>query len=220
MILSDVTAVIPTVGPPREAMLREAMASVIGQSQPPGQLIVEEDTLHRGGPLTRNAATLKVSTGWVAYLDDDDYWYPTHLEVLWRAAQDTGADVVYPWMTGNDPWPDRFGRAWDSDHPYLFPICYLAKTQVVVDAGAFDHVSLYGHEIVAGEDWPQILRMAGHRPDENGNGTESSRARRSSTTRNGPGITARTPCISPVSRRRSRGASPPGIDHQSLHRVR
>ena len=168
MILSDVTAVIPTVGPPREAMLREAMASVIGQSQPPGQLIVEEDTQHRGGPLTRNAATLKVSTGWVAYLDDDDYWYPTHLEVLWRAAQDTGADVVYPWMTGNDPWPDRFGRAWDSDHPYLFPICYLAKTQVVVDAGAFDHVSLYGHEIVAGEDWPQILRMAGHRPDENG----------------------------------------------------
>ena len=33
-------------------------------------------------------------SGFVALLDDDDTWDPTHLEANWRAAQGTGADVV------------------------------------------------------------------------------------------------------------------------------
>lgn len=33
-------------------------------------------------------------SGFVALLDDDDTWDPTHLEANWQAAQGTGADVV------------------------------------------------------------------------------------------------------------------------------
>lgn len=81
--------------------------------------------------------------------------------MLRRVIEETGADVVYPWMDGNDPFPMFEGRPWDRNNPHLFPICYLARTQMVLEAGGFHYASkdLYGHELVAGEDWRLILHL-------------------------------------------------------------
>ncbi|MEZ6194180.1 MAG: glycosyltransferase family 2 protein [Planctomycetota bacterium] len=39
---------------------------------------------------------IEASSGeWIFYLDDDDFWYPEHVEVLLAAAAETGAKVLY-----------------------------------------------------------------------------------------------------------------------------
>lgn len=163
---TDISMVIPTIGP-RRAMLGQALRTVGEQTLLPDTIIVSDDVEHLGGPATRQAGLDRVVTGLVAFLDDDDLLYPHHLETLVAAMEDTGADVIYPWFvcTGNDPFPQFFGEPFDPEFPHLFPITYLARTQVVRDAGGFAEGAkeLYGHEQVAGEDWRAILGMVKNR---------------------------------------------------------
>ncbi len=55
-----------------------------------------------------------MNTEWVAFLDDDDYFYPQHLEALANAAQDTGADMVYPWYDVDGGTDDAID--WDASY--------------------------------------------------------------------------------------------------------
>jgi glycosyltransferase involved in cell wall biosynthesis len=167
---ADITVVIPTVAP-RIELLKQALASVAQQELMPAAVVIQEDTARLGAPATRQAGMDRVNTEAVAFLDDDDLLKREHLRVLWDAMQRTGADVVYPWfevtdahgvpIPGGDPWPERFGRPWDRENPYLFPISYLARTDVVRAAGGFVEGAseLYGHRLVSGEDWRLILHM-------------------------------------------------------------
>jgi hypothetical protein len=49
----------------------------------------------RGQSAARNTALLRAQGRWIAYLDDDDIYYPEHLELLVTTLQKTGAWVVY-----------------------------------------------------------------------------------------------------------------------------
>jgi hypothetical protein len=169
MSTAPITVVIPTVGP-RVELLKQALGSVAGQELHPAAIVIEEDKEHNGAPVTRQRGMDRVNTEVVAFLDDDDLFKPEHLQVLWDTMQATGADVVYPWFDvtdarGNplngDPFPQFFDLPWDKTNPHLFPISYLARTQVVRDAGGFVEASeeLYGHRLVSGEDWRLILHM-------------------------------------------------------------
>lgn len=91
-------------------MLAEAVASVRAQTFTDWEHVIVDDgsfsvgdvdgakvvaVSHRGLGPARNAG-LAVATGdAIALLDDDDVWHPHHLETVWRAMQETGADVVY-----------------------------------------------------------------------------------------------------------------------------
>jgi glycosyltransferase involved in cell wall biosynthesis len=100
--LLPVSVVIPALN--RAALLPRALASVTAQTMPPAEILVIDDGStddtpavaeqlgahvirhehNRGVSAARNTA-LEAATGeWVAFLDTDDEWLPSHLEELWE----------------------------------------------------------------------------------------------------------------------------------------
>jgi hypothetical protein len=68
-VSSDITVVIATI-PIRAKMLRKALASVVLQTFQPAAIVVEYDHEHTGAAATKNRGLAKVTTEWVAFLDD------------------------------------------------------------------------------------------------------------------------------------------------------
>lgn len=164
----DITVIIPAIPQRTGNLLREACASVAAQQLQPHEVIVEVDHGAQGPAHTRNAALGRVDSKWVAFLDDDDLMAPQHLQRLAEVQQETGADVLWPWfwvMGGTDPFPSHFGRQWDAEHPHIFPITTLVRTEVLRDVGGFRDMGEVADpndasRTVAGEDWDLWLRIS------------------------------------------------------------
>lgn len=137
----DVTVSIASI-PPRAKMLARALASVTAQTLQPAAIVVEIDHDRVGSVATKNRALTKVDTEWTAFLDDDDQFLPEHLEKLRRAAERTGADVVYP-IPVRVGAPDillRFGLPFCPDslrRGNYIPTTSLVRTRVAQRAGGF-----------------------------------------------------------------------------------
>lgn len=161
-VTSGISVIVPTVAP-RRAMLREALRSVADQAMPPAAIIIQDDVNREGAAATRQKAQDRVDTEWTCPLDDDDILYPQHCEVLLAEAERTNADLVYGWFdcTGSDPFPQFEGIPWDDTSPHLFPVTWLARTEVIRAAGGWRNESqeLYGHSLVSGEDWNLVLSL-------------------------------------------------------------
>jgi glycosyltransferase involved in cell wall biosynthesis len=98
------SVVIPTVST-REQMRRRARASAEQQTVPVDVIVVEDvgftGEFRQGGAAeTRNRGLEQVETEWVTFLDDDDQLYPQHVERCLALADETDADLVYPWWDG------------------------------------------------------------------------------------------------------------------------
>lgn len=139
-----VTAVIPSIPPRVGKELHRAIDSVMQQDHPVAGLSVAVDIRREGSAATRNRALEGVGTGWTAFLDDDDVWYPEHIRSLLEAAGDSGADMVYPWFevpNGFDPWPEREGQPFDGgllDTMNYIPITVLVRTELIKAVGGFE----------------------------------------------------------------------------------
>lgn len=127
--VADLTVVVPTHD--RDELLRQALASVLAQTEPVSRVVVCDD---RGSPLTRqvveevaagtdvpvdyqdvrhldagtagasrNAGAASVATPLVAFLDDDDTWAPTFVARTRQALVAEGSDLVVTWMAPTDP---------------------------------------------------------------------------------------------------------------------
>lgn len=138
----SITVVIPTV-PPRRAMLAEALASVMEQTLLPDAIIVSVDRHGEGEGPTRTRGLMAVKTKWTAFLDDDDRFYPQHLERLMTTAAETKADLVYPWFdvdNGSDPLGAE-GQPFDAERMMergnFVPVTYLVKTALAKKVGGF-----------------------------------------------------------------------------------
>ncbi len=141
-----VTACIP-VHLPRlsSGMLDRALHSVRTQTRPVDAISIAVDTTHAGAAATRNEALAGVTTEWTAFLDSDDQWRPSHIGSLLRAAQETGAGLIYPWFTvtpaGQDPWPYMEGQPFDEDRlrtiENYIPVTVLVRTELIHKSGGF-----------------------------------------------------------------------------------
>lgn len=160
-----ITVVIPSI-PPRADRLEQALNSVRSQTLQPVDVIVSIDTKKLGAPKNRDNGLFQVKTEWTAFLDDDDFFYPTHLEDLHRHALETGADMVYPWFDvhgGTDPIPAFEGQPWDDNQPHVIPITTLVRTEVAHKVNGFS--GAYGDGAVdptadqGGEDWLFTLKL-------------------------------------------------------------
>lgn len=138
-----VTAVVPAIPPRVHTHLHRALDSVLQQERPVDAISVSIDHHRLGSAKNRSRALSGVGTEWVALLDDDDEWCPDHVRLLMEHAEETGADLVYPWFTvpeGWDPWPDREGQPFNEEllrTMNYIPITVLARTDLLWDAGGF-----------------------------------------------------------------------------------
>jgi glycosyltransferase involved in cell wall biosynthesis len=109
VVTVPVTVLTATLGR-RQQLLAEAVASVRAQTLPPLEHIIVDDgsfsvgptdgvqvlpVSHRGLGPARNAGLAEARGEAVALLDDDDLWWPGHLETVCSVMEETGADVVY-----------------------------------------------------------------------------------------------------------------------------
>lgn len=122
-----------------------AMKSIAWQDHPADAISIAVDSTHAGAAATRNEALAGVTTEWTAFLDSDDQLRPHHIGSLLTAAQETGADVIYPWFTitpgGADPWPEREGQPFDEKRlrevENYIPVTVLVRTKMIHKSGGF-----------------------------------------------------------------------------------
>ncbi|MFH7241310.1 MAG: glycosyltransferase family 2 protein [Spirulina sp.] len=111
--MMKISVVIPAYN--SEAWLEQALASVAAQTYAAYEVIGVDDgstdatlaqlqahpvvtrvlqTEHSGPAVARNAGIAAATGDWVAFLDADDWWHPTHLDQA-RHLLESGTDVVY-----------------------------------------------------------------------------------------------------------------------------
>lgn len=160
--MTTVAAIVPSI-PPRRLQLAEALSSIAGQTRQVDEIHVTVDHDGDGPAAARNRSLAAVTAEWVAFLDDDDLWLPDHVAALLEHAEQTGADLVYPWFVvagGTDPFPQHRGRPFDADRlraGNFIPVTFLARRQAILDVGGFP---LPGScEQANQEEWALQLRM-------------------------------------------------------------
>jgi glycosyltransferase involved in cell wall biosynthesis len=138
-----ITVVIPSI-PPRSTYLKRAVESVLSQTQPAAGISLAIDLGREGAAVTRQRGLEGVKTEWTAFLDDDDWFYPEHLETLFRGAAEYGADYVFSYYMVHDftgrPRPDidpleNFGKVFDSADPHQTTITTLVRTELAQEVG-------------------------------------------------------------------------------------
>lgn len=160
MTTVPVTVAIPTI-PPRTqpgGLLAHAVGSVVAQTaQPAGGISCTLDVLKAGAAVNRQRALDGVRTEWVAFLDDDDYFYPHHLETMYDLVTSNDADYGYSWFDGNNPFPMHRGRQMNPDEPHHTTMTVLVRTELAREAG-FLQPDGPMHRDWSGEDWQFELR--------------------------------------------------------------
>ena len=188
--MTQVTAVIPTRG--RPALLTRAIQSVLEQERVrPGVIVVvdgpaDPDSVaaaeafgtdrvrviqlpdNAGPAICRTTGALAAETPWVAFLDDDDLWYPSKLMRQLGLAEAIGGDqlilscrseVVTP--TGLYVWPRRLPRPGERVGDYLFCRRSLFKGDSFVQASSIlcprSLLEDHPQRPVAHEDWDWLL---------------------------------------------------------------
>jgi hypothetical protein len=137
----DLTVLITTI-PTRQDQLATALNSVLQQTLRPLKTHIQNDLYKEGAPGNRDRGIGSIKTKYVALLDDDDYFYPDHLQTLYKTALDTDADIVYSWFDvvgGEDPFPQNFGKPWNPKNPTQTTVTILAKTDVIREAGGYSN---------------------------------------------------------------------------------
>jgi len=179
-----VSVIVPTYN--RAGLLARALQSVLAQSWTDFEVLVVDNgstdetpsiastftdarirwlrVETRGASAARNAAISEARGVWVAFLDDDDEWYPAFLEQQFAAADASGAVVVFcsaveetaagtRWEhappAGAQPGLDAMTRGW---HPFIG--CVMVRRDALVAAGGFVT------SLAVREDWHLLLRLA------------------------------------------------------------
>jgi glycosyltransferase involved in cell wall biosynthesis len=156
VITIPVTVCVPTIPPRVDTLLTHALSSVQAQTLQPECVVVVLDATREGAAATRQKALNAVRTEWVAYLDDDDAWYPHHLETLFNLAQEHDAEYVYSWFDGNSPFPGHRGKQMNLDEPHHTTMGIMVKTWLSQEAGFIPHPEAPPEW--AGEDWYHQVR--------------------------------------------------------------
>lgn len=175
---SLVSVIVPTYNRPE--LLARALESIAAQTYPNVEAVVVNDGgenvrdivagfdfvrnrwhfVNAGLPSARNTGLEEAQGDLIAYLDDDDWFYPQHVATLVQALSEghraayTDADVVHPGAAPRLYMSNDYSRA-DLRRNNLFPVCCVMHERKLIDqVGGFDP-ALPSHE-----DWDLWIRMS------------------------------------------------------------
>jgi len=189
-----VSVVMPTFDRPH--FLVRAVESVLAQTYPNLELIVVNDAgcpvdevlrpLDAAGRITyvrlgrnrnrsaaRNAALALARGKYVAYLDDDDWYLPQHLERLVGLLERTGGAVAYAYA--DRVTEENRGDGWARTEtvamyrmPYrreqLLVGNYIPMPCLVHRRDCLEVVGTFDEELITHEDWDLLIRLSAHWP--------------------------------------------------------
>lgn len=162
---AGIAVVMPSIASRANNGLRDrAVMSVHRQTLHPIELHVAVDYNHDGAAATRQHALDAVSPDakLVAFLDDDDTWYPHHLAtqygLICRGWGDgEPADVAYSWFDGNDPFPMHRGRRWNPSDEHHLTMTIMVRAELAKKVGFHNHTEASPEW--PGEDWAFIQKL-------------------------------------------------------------
>lgn len=159
----SVCVAVPSI-PTRTEQLNRALASVMAQDYPIDQVSVSIDHERMGAGPNRNRAAFAADTEWVAFLDDDDEMDPNHIRTCVEHAEETGADLVFPWhrvVRYGQPHRDLLGHRGIEDdkiveklekHNFI-PVTVLVRTELLKSVGGFPDTNTEEWPFDYAEDW-------------------------------------------------------------------
>lgn len=187
-----VSIIVPTFN--RLKYLRPALDSVLNQSFADWELIIADDgsdeetrdflspltilprvkvlwLSHTGRPsAVRNAALREAQGEFVAFLDSDDLWLPSKLELQIRSLRCRRArQWAYTGFTlvdgAGDPRPGGYGDPWPSPEGWIFEQllqmqAIVAAPTVVASRSLVEHLGGFDQDLWACEDYDLWLRLA------------------------------------------------------------
>ena len=189
-----VSVIVPTYN--RPLLLREALCSILAQSFKDFEIIVVNDAgcevdsiikplklqgrilslrheVNRGLGAARNTGVRAARGRYIAYLDDDDRFYPQHLQTLVDFLRAHPGTVAYTdalrarqeHLQGRWIVTQRellYSHDWDNDkilmHNFVPVLCFMHEKAFLEKSGFFDE-SLDRHE-----DWDLWIRLSRHYP--------------------------------------------------------
>ena len=185
-----VSVIMPTYN--RPDMLKEALKSVFSQTYRDFEVIVVNDGgvdvmetidplnnegkiiyLHHKDNMGRSAARntgLKAARGkYIAYLDDDDIYYPNHLEILVGFLENSDYNVAYTdsyqtflaWSTDKYVTTGKqltFSN--DFDRQELLINNFIPLLNVTHKKDVLDEVRLFDEDLNTHEDWDLLIRLS------------------------------------------------------------
>jgi len=186
-----VSVIVPTHD--RPAMLLEALKSILAQTYNAFEILVIDDGStsvapqimqldhggriryvwngrHRERSFSRNEGLQLARGKYIAYLDDDDLFYPDHLATLVEVLEQTGCKVAYTdaYRAYQEPTGDGTYVTRKRDLPYsndfdrnlilinnLLPICCLMH-----ERSCLDSTGLFDETLATHEDWDLLIRLS------------------------------------------------------------
>jgi GT2 family glycosyltransferase len=185
-----VSVIVPTKD--RPIWLRRALESVVAQSYPRVEIVVVNDggcevadvlaPLRGARPIlyvslpetrersvARNLGVMLARGTYVAYLDDDDWFYPDHLETLVSALEEQGAAVAYAdahrvlevrqgstYVTRGMDQP----YSYDFDRERLLAGNYIPILCLLHRRDCLERVGLFDEQLATHEDWDLLIRLS------------------------------------------------------------
>lgn len=104
---------------------------------------------------------LKHSKGkYVAYLDDDNTWYPHHLQVLLNAIENNDLDVVYSdMMICQEGQELQYGISIDFDEQFLLRRNYIDTSEILHKREMAFNIGGWNEKVKRFTDWNFVVRM-------------------------------------------------------------
>lgn len=180
----------------RPALLREALESLRRQTARPRQvvvvndggasprevtdgfrdafaLVVEEPRQRQGRSAAANRGAALATEELLAFLDDDDRFFPDHLATLVRAQRQGPEPVVYSdavtvvYGQGAEGWEPRVRTlqySLDYDPDYLLYANYIPIHTLLLPRELYRRVGGFDESLEYSEDWDFLIRLSGEAP--------------------------------------------------------